>query len=76
MNLNFSKIMPQQVISEANMEGSFALSSGFFIPVLFHDYDLYRKGNLPIWRPFFLRTDLYAPIRTVFSRAKDVSCKR
>ena len=52
MNLNFSKIMPQKAHSKRTWKDRLPYLLAFFIPVL-SMIDLYRKGNLPIWRPFF-----------------------
>ena len=71
MNFEFFKNHAAAGTFEANMEGSFALSSGFFIPVLSMIMIFIGKEIYPFGDRSFLRTDLYHQYAPFFQELKD-----
>ena len=71
MNLNFSKIMPQQAHSKRTWKDRLPYLLAFFIPVLSMIMIFIGKEIYPFGDRSFLRTDLYHQYAPFFQELKD-----
>ena len=71
MNLNFSKIMPQQAHSKRTWKDRLPYLLAFFIPVLSMIMFFIGKEIYPFGDRSFLRTDLYHLYAPFFQELKD-----
>lgn len=71
MNLNFSKIMPQQAHSKRTWKDRLPYLLAFFIPALSMIMIFIGKEIYPFGDRSFLRTDLYHQYAPFFQELKD-----